>query len=48
MKIAAIGERGAKRDFIDLYFLLHIFTLKEVLRFYEKKYRLLASNFMHI
>lgn len=38
MKINAIVGRGSKKDFIDLYFLLKEFTLKEMISFYEQKY----------
>lgn len=38
MKLNAITGRGSKKDFIDLYFLLNIFSLKEMLDIYEKKY----------
>ena len=38
MKLAAITGRGTKKDFIDLYYLLKQFTLKEMLSFYENKY----------
>ncbi len=51
MKIAAISDRGAKRDFIDLYFLIKvekILSLAEALRLYEKKFKLLKQNKMHI
>ena len=37
MKIAAITQRGSKKDFIDLYFLLREFTLEEILTFYQNK-----------
>lgn len=39
MKINAISRRGAKKDFIDLYFLLRLFSLEEMLGFYEEKFR---------
>lgn len=51
MKIAAIADRGAKRDFIDLYILLqegHIFSLKDALDMYDKKFGKLAQNKLHI
>lgn len=48
MKVAAVSERGTKRDFIDLYFILQKFTIADVLNFYEKKYKKLSSNLMHI
>ena len=39
MKLAAITGRGNKKDFIDIYFLLKEFTLKEMLAFYNEKYQ---------
>ncbi|MBU2109397.1 nucleotidyl transferase AbiEii/AbiGii toxin family protein [Patescibacteria group bacterium] len=48
MKIAAVSERGTKRDFIDLYFILQKFTLSEILNFYNHKYKKLSSNLIHI
>jgi len=38
MKIAAITNRGSKKDFIDVYFLLNHFSLKEIMTLYLKKY----------
>ncbi len=38
MKLNAIAGRGSKKDFIDLYFLLEDFTLREMLDFYLEKY----------
>lgn len=46
MKLNAIVGRGCKKDFIDLYFLLEYFSLKEMLTFYEQKYR--DSNFFAV
>ena len=49
MKIDAIATRGAKRDFIDLYFICKSgYQLTELLDFYDKKYKRLASNHIHI
>lgn len=51
MKIAAIADRGTKRDFIDLYFIIEkekILSLEEILRLYDKKFKLLKQNRMHI
>jgi len=49
MKIDAIATRGAKRDFIDLYFICKAgYQLAEILDFYNKKYGELASNLIHI
>ena len=47
MKIAAITGRGTMKDFIDLYYLLKQFSLKQILEFYEQKYSD-ASVFMAI
>ena len=38
MKLAAITGRGSRKDFIDIYFLLQQFDLKELIGFYNKKY----------
>lgn len=49
MKIDAISSRGAKRDFIDLYFILQAgYELPELLNLYNRKYGALAVNYMHI
>ena len=45
IKISAIIGRGTKKDFIDLEFLLDIFSLDDILNFYEKKYSE-SSRFM--
>ncbi len=44
MKIHAIEDRGAKRDFIDLYFLAKEFSLEQMLMFYDKKYGVLEEH----
>ena len=38
MKVIAISDRGTKRDFIDIYFLLKEFSLEEIFNFIKKKY----------
>jgi len=38
MKLNAISGRGSRKDFIDLYFLLKYFSLRELLDFYNEKY----------
>lgn len=50
MKIAAICDRGTKRDFIDLYFMIKKggYKLPQILKFYDQKYGLLANNLYHI
>jgi predicted nucleotidyltransferase component of viral defense system len=51
MKIAAIADRGNKRDFIDLYFIIEIekiLTLEEILELYDRKFKALKQNTLHI
>lgn len=51
MKIAAVSDRGTKRDFIDLYCIIAIYkrcTLKDALRFYDQKFKLLHQNKLHL
>lgn len=38
MKLAATTGRGSRKDFVDIYFLLKKYSLKEMLGFYRKKY----------
>ena len=38
MKLSAITNRGTKKDFIDIYFLLQHFSLEEMIQLYEQKY----------
>lgn len=38
MKLAAVTGRGTKKDFIDLYFLLSRFSLKDLITAYKAKY----------
>lgn len=48
MKIVAIGDRGTRRDFIDLYFLSKTFSIDEMLEFYDKKYGDLDEKAYHL
>ena len=38
MKLEAVTNRGSKKDFIDVAFLLDLFSLKEMLDLYQRKY----------
>ena len=38
MKLSAITNRGTKKDFVDLYFLLERFSLNELVDLYTNKY----------
>jgi hypothetical protein len=41
MKLSAVAQRGSKKDFIDLFALgSKAFTLKGMLRFYQKKFNI--------
>lgn len=51
MKIAAISDRGTKRDFIDLYFIIaaeKLFTLRQILDLYDRRFKILRQNKLHI
>ena len=49
MKVDAVASRGVKRDLVDLYFICQSgYSLSDLLNFYNQKYGLLASNFVHI
>jgi predicted nucleotidyltransferase component of viral defense system len=39
MKILAVTNRGRKRDFFDIYFMLKQLSLAEMLELYKKKYK---------
>lgn len=38
MKLLAINNRGAKKNFYDFYFLLQLFTLNDIFNFYGQKF----------
>lgn len=44
MKLQAIGDRGARRDFIDLYYLTKLYPLEAIFDFYEQKFHKLNEN----
>jgi len=45
MKLAAIMDRGTKKDFIDLFFLIKKgVSIEESFAYYDKKYKVLANN----
>lgn len=48
MKLEAIAGRGSKKDFIDLYFLLQQFQLREIFTFHTQKYGTGLSNQYHL
>lgn len=46
MKLSAIANRGAKKDFYDIYFLLKKYSLSEMLRLFKQKYK--TENLFHL
>ena len=51
MKLAAIGDRGAKRDFVDLYFITKVkkhLSLEDIFQLYDKKFAVLHQNKLHL
>lgn len=47
MKVSAIGGRGARRDFIDLYVAAQRYGLKEILRLFSQKYTRTHASRIH-
>jgi len=39
MKLAAVAQRGSKKDFLDVFALGQRFSLEQMLDFYRAKYR---------
>lgn len=48
MKLDAISSRGSKKDFIDLYFTLKRISFDELWKLFEKKYKDIKFNKLHI
>lgn len=48
MKINAASQRGSKKDFIDIYFLMKKYSLSELIQFFENKYHNIKFNKLHI
>lgn len=49
MKIAALSDRGSRKDFIDLYFICKArLSLRETLTLYDRKYGCLKANLIHV
>lgn len=47
-KLLTISMRGSKKDFIDLYFLLQIYSLDKIFEMMAKKYQDIGYNQLHI
>lgn len=48
MKLAAVGDRGTRRDFVDLFFLKDHFSVKQMLEFYDQKFGKAEERTYHI
>jgi hypothetical protein len=48
MKLEAIGSRGSKRDFVDLYFLLQNLGLNQAIKYYQTKYAKQNTSVEHL
>ena len=46
MKIVSLIQRGRKRDFIDIYFLLERFGIERILKFTQEKYGRLYNEYL--
>ena len=48
MKLDTISSRGSKKDFADLYFLLKKIPLEDFLKLFNKKYKGIEYNKLHL
>ncbi len=48
MKLDAISSRGLRRDFYDLYMILHEYTLKKLLEAFQQKYTAASTDPFHL
>lgn len=48
MKLLAISDRGARRDFVDLYFMREMFPLEQVFEWYGRKFGNLEERKYHL
>ena len=49
MKLDAVATRGSKKDFIDLYVILRqLYALEKVLLIFQKKYKQVDYNIVHV
>lgn len=47
-KLITVSSRGSKKDFVDLYFILKIYSLSELFALLPKKYTGVNYNLLHI
>ena len=48
MKLDSVSTRGARKDFIDLYFICQKIDLRSLLKIFAKKYKNINFNLLHI
>ncbi len=48
IKLDTVGNRGSKKDFIDLFFISELIPLKDIFKLYEKKYAQWQINIKHL
>ena len=48
IKLDTVGNRGSKKDFIDLFFISESIPLKDIFKLYEKKYAQWQINIKHL
>lgn len=48
MKILAISDRGNRKDLVDLFVLLKTYSLNDILKFFNEKYKEYNYNMLHI
>ncbi len=48
MKVTAISSRGSKKDFIDLYFILQKFSLEDIFKKLESKFKGVNYQKLHL
>ncbi|MDP4267154.1 MAG: nucleotidyl transferase AbiEii/AbiGii toxin family protein [Bacteroidota bacterium] len=46
MKLAAIGNRGSKKDFFDIYFILQKYSIEQILSFFKEKFNTTQTYFI--
>jgi hypothetical protein len=48
MKISALGSRGTRRDFIDLYAVAQLYGLSRLVKNFEGKFRQVSYSRVHL
>ena len=51
MKLAAVSDRGSRRDFVDLYFIIALekrISFEQLFELYDQKFAVLQQNKLHL